>query len=777
MVKQKTADPQYYPVTDNDEPINVRAVFIRYRSYWPLFLITLAIAMAAALVYLKYGQPVYEIKATLEIQDSNDKPAPEKSPLVDFQQLDEINAPKVVENEMQILKSNQIIKRVVDNFQLWADYKLKGGIIKDQDLYGLSPVKLHLLKAVPPVPAQKMELQIIDMDSYALKDAKNNSKTHRFGDTLTTEIGSWSITKDNNHIKHYVGSVIEIGIADPETTVLDYQNSLKVEAQEKPATVVNISIADRNVKRGEDFINYLIYFYKQAEIAEKNKIAKNTLQFIDRRLDSLSGQLTYAENNIEGYRSQNELTDVNAQSQIYLQEMQANSEKLNEIKIQLNVIGQLEGYLNRPGNGNVPTASGISDQHLAALVQKLSDVELERNKLLAITPEKNPAFEPLDNQIATLKQGIREDIKNIKSSLLTTQHSLQGFKSNVQSSIKNVPVQEHQLAGMGRQQSNKETLYNYLLQQHEQISLTYASAASNARLVDAAHILPLKASKKYMPFGVALLAGLILPVGFIYCKGLVKNAVTSKREIERSTGIPVIAEFSFLPLASPIVFNNQNKRDSFILIEQFRHLRSRLNLLNSPDKKGAFLTLITSGTAKDGKTFISCNLAVSLSNASQKTILIETDIYKPKISNAFNLKDSAGLTGYLTGKAAIKDIIQQSEAFPNLAIISAGGFIDNFSELLGQEPFGALVEELGNKFDHVLFDTAPVHSINDGFFIGKYCNNTLYVVRYDQTSRALLPFIGKLRAENLLPHLNIVFNGITGGRDSEGFKYQNYYAK
>jgi tyrosine-protein kinase Etk/Wzc len=777
IAKQQPADPQYYSTTGNDEPINFRAVFIRYRSYWPLFFITLTIALAAALVYMKYGRPVYQIMATLEIQDSNDKPAPEKSPLVDFQQLDEVNAPKVVENEMEILKSNQIIKQVVDNFQLWADYKVKGGIIKDQDLYGLCPIKLNVLKPVSPLPAQKIELQIIDTDSYALKDAKNNSKTHRFGDTITTGIGSWSITKDNNDIKPFVGSVIEIGIADPETTVLSYQNSLNVEAQEKPATVVNISIADGNVKRGEDFINYLIYFYKQAEVAEKNRIAKNTLQFIDRRLDSLSGQLTHAENNIEGYRSQNELTDVNAQSQIYLQEMQTNGDKLNEIKIQLNIISQLEDYLNQPGNGNVPTTAGIADQHLAGLVQKLSDVELERNKLLANTPEKNPAFEPLDNQVATLKQGIREDIKNIKSSLLTTQESLQGFKSNVQSSIKNVPTQEHQLAGMGRQQSNKETLYNYLLQQREQISLTYASAASNARLVDAAHILPLKASKKYIPFGVALLAGLILPAGFIYSKGLVKNAIIDKREIEHTTGIPVIAEFGFLSLASPIVFNNKNKKDIFILIEQFRHLRSRLSLLYSSDKKGALLTLITSGAANEGKTFISCNLAVSLANASQNTILLETDIYKPKVGKAFSLKDNPGLTDYLNGKATIRDIINQSEQFPNLSIVTCGGFIDNFSELLDQELFRVLIEELRTKFDHVLFDTSPVHSINDGFSIGKYCDDTLYVVRYDQTSRALLPFIGKLRTENLLPHLSIIFNGITGGRDSEGFKYQNYYAR
>src|SRR6185503_9174982 len=142
-----------------------------------------------------------------------------------------------------------------------------------------------------------------------------------------------------------------------------------------------------------------------------------------------------------------------------------------------------------------------------------------------------------------------------------------------------VPVQEHQLAGMGRQQSNKSSLYDYLLQQREASSLTYASSASEVRLGDAAHTLPLKASKKYMPFGIALLAGLIFPAGFIYSRDLIRKSVSSRKEVEHATGLPVVAEFSQIKLPSPIAFENRANPDSFPLIEQFRHLRTQLNLL------------------------------------------------------------------------------------------------------------------------------------------------------------------------------------------------------
>ncbi|GAB3906936.1 GumC family protein [Mucilaginibacter boryungensis] len=775
MISRSTVNNKSYQTTGSEDAINLRALLVKYADYWQLFLVSFIIALIGVIIYKKYVQPSYDIVATLEIQDISDKSPAEKTSLVDFQQLDQVNAPRVVENEMEILRSNQIIKQVVDYFQLWADYKLKGGMIKDPDLYGNSPIKMNLLNHTTPILPRKLQFQLVDANTYALIDDDSNSGKHHFGEMITDKIGSWTITANNN-LKKYIGSVIEIKVNDPDLTVLNYQSALKVEAEQKPATVINISITDKNIKRGQDFINYLIYFYKQNEVAEKNKIAKSTLQFIDDRLDSLSGQLNHAENKIEGYRSQNELTDVNAQSQMYLQQIQANGEKLNDIGIQLSIINKLDEYLNQSSNNNssVPSTLGITDQHLVELVQKLSDVQLEKNRLLATLPEKNPAFDPLNSQISALKTAIKDNIKSIKSSLLTTQNSLQGFKSTVQSSIKNVPVQEHQLAGMGRQQSNKETLYKYLLQQREQIALTYASSTSNVRLVDAAHILPLKASKKYIPFGAAFLFALIFPVGFIYGKDVVKNAVNNRKEIERHTGIPVLSEFSYVNLTSPIVFNEKTNKDSFILIEQFRHLRSRLTLLQ-PESASGTATLITSSVANEGKSFISSNLAISLANASKKTVLLEVDIYKPNISKTFGLTTSPGLTNYLKGKVSLQKIIQKCDQYPNLSIISSGDFIDDFSELLDQEQFQMLVEELKAEYDYVLFDTPPVHSISDALSLARYCDNTLYVVRYDQTSRSLLPFIQKLHTEELLPKMNIIFNGLAGGRDSEGLRYENYY--
>lgn len=766
----------------DDDDIDLREISIKYISQWPLFVVSVIIALAIAFVVYKIKKPAYEIKATLVMQDNKDKTTEEKSAL---QELDLVNPPKIVENEIEILKSRQLTKSVVERLQLWATYSIKDNLtissykIKDNfitnDLYGITPVKFNLNQAAGPILQQKLKVNILDADSYLLTDGDNGVTKHRFGDTINSQMGSWTITGTDN-LKAYIGKTILISLVDPELTIQSYLKSLNVILKDKLASAVELSISDPNAKRGEDYINNLIYYYNQAEIAEKNNLTKSTIAFIDTRLDSLRGELNSAEGKVEGYRSKKGLTNIDAQSHIYLQDVQANGARLNEINIQLNIINGLERYVNLSGNTdhNIPSISGISDQILVGLVQKLSDLQLEKTKLLATLPERNPAFESLNNQIASTKFAIKENIRNIKSSLLATKQELQSFKSNFQSSIQSVPGQERQLAGLNRQQSIKENLYTYLLQKREQISLSYASSLSNARLVDVAYALPLSGSKKLVPFGVAIVIGLVFPAGLIYGKDKIKNNISKRKEIEIATSIPIVAEFNYIKLPSGIVSDSKNNELNFTLLEQFRCLRTQLVFLNQSVYKGK-VTLITSSMMSEGKSFISSNLAVSLANSGKRTILLEMDIYKPKISNIFNLSESLGLSDYLKGKYSKEDIIQKSQKYQDLYFIGCGTFIDNFSELLGQRSFQDLLNELRANYDHILIDTPPLHAINDANIIAKLCDVTLYVVRYNHTSKSLLPFIQKLHTDKKLPKMNIVFNGLVEGRDGEGYKYEKYH--
>jgi uncharacterized protein involved in exopolysaccharide biosynthesis len=241
----------------------------------------------------------------------------------------------------------------------------------------------------------------------------------------------------------------------------------------------------------------LITHYNKASISEKNRITQTTLSFIDDRLDSLSKELNTAERQVEGFRSSRGLTDISSQSQVYLENVQTNDNRLNEVNVQLNVIQGIERYVNSMRNsGGVPSTLGIEDPALNSSIEQLAQLQLEKEKLLATTPEGSPLFEPINRQIQTTKSSIRESIRNIKSSLNAAKGQLQSFNSQFESSIRNIPGQERQYVGMKRQQGVKEGLYVYLLQKREEISLSYASTLADARIVDNAYLGHVKKPKE-----------------------------------------------------------------------------------------------------------------------------------------------------------------------------------------------------------------------------------------------------------------------------------------
>jgi tyrosine-protein kinase Etk/Wzc len=754
------------PKALNDK-IDLRKISRKYLKKWPFFLTSLMITMTVALVYFKFSKPLYQIKATMVIDDKKDKSAMGKTAL---EEVDLLGAPKVVQNEIEILKSHKLVKQVVDHLRLWVDYKGQNGPFKE-DLYETRPFTLNFFKALAPDSDRVLRIQILNTTSFILIDKNNKRLKFNFDQVVNDDLGLWSL-KATENLKRYIGKTVFVNISNPEGTTLAYQQALVVELINPDASVFDLSINDQKIQRGKDFINTLIFYYNQSEVNNQTNITQATLDFIDKRLDSLRGELDHAEGKVEGYQSGKGLTDISAQSKIYLEDAQANGAQLTAINIQLGVIDQLDEYVNSPGNkdSNVPATLGISDQGLISLVQKLADLQLERTKLLASLPERNPAFDPINRQIAQVKLAIKENVKNIKATLLATKQGLQSVKSNYKATIQNIPGQERQLGGLKRQQSIKENLYTYLLQQREEISLSYASTLSNSRMVDLAYALPPKIAKRLSPFAIAFIIGLIFPAGVIYGKEKFKNRITDISDIEDETSAPVIAEINYIKLPAEIIYNSPDKKSRFVLIEQFRHLRTQLNILNQSDTKSNVI-LITSTIAGEGKSFISNNLAVSFAKSGKKTLLLEIDVYKPKAVKLFGLAEHAGLTDYLAGNCTIEESIQSVPSHKGLDLITSGSYVDDFSELLNTEKFQTLMEVLRQNYEQILIDSPPVSIISEAYIISKLIDNTLYIVREGYTSKTYLPFIKKVFSNQQLPNMQVIFNGMGTVRSG----YQDYY--
>ncbi|MFD2146825.1 tyrosine-protein kinase family protein [Mucilaginibacter antarcticus] len=165
-------------------------------------------------------------------------------------------------------------------------------------------------------------------------------------------------------------------------------------------------------------------------------------------------------------------------------------------------------------------------------------------------------------------------------------------------------------------------------------------------------------------------------------------------------------------------------------------------------------------------------MGVALATSGKKTIILELNIYRPVMCDIFNLPTThPGMSHYLTWESLKEDVIQNSVTYRNLDIIASGQFIPNFSELLDRKRIEILLDWLRLHYDHILIDTSPLQVIGDANIVSRLCDITLYVVRKNFTSKKQLPFINNLYAEQQLPSMSIVFNGVDSVKDN----YKDYF--
>jgi capsular exopolysaccharide synthesis family protein len=789
---------QNYPSTGQTELVDLRSILTRYVYYWPLFILGLLTASAAAFAYLELTQPVHEISASILVKDEKKSPQEKSS----ISELEQSASSRNAETELEILRSKTLIRQVVDNLRLWVNYTQKEGL-KTLSLYEYSPVNFDLTE--PSGSLKNKNIKLVLDNAYSFKASfDGKTGTYNYNKPIQSSFGTW-VLKPSRDLKQFIGAEITIRLDDQQNVVNDYEKILDAHLLDKLAPTISLTITDRVPARGIDFLNELISTYNNAAISEQKRTTKSTIDFIDQRLIALKIELNTAEKEVENYRSSQGLTDINSQAKVYLENVQTNDIKLNEVDVQLNVIKGIERYVNSPVNsGNAPSTIGITDPALNSMISKLSELQLQRSALLANTPEQNPIFEPINKQIALTKSAIKENVSSIKSSLSNSRRGLQSFNNKFESSIKDIPVQERQFVGMKRQQAIKENQYVYLLQKREELELSLASSFVDARIVDKATVGDVVWPRIPLIIVLVLLFGLGLPFLIIYLRAIIANKITTRQEIESALGISVLEELSFEDIDSEtLVLDLKNH----FIGEQFRSLRTNLNYLHKQSREASTLkkeemstsafagdwgedildetpgkghvTLLTSSISKEGKSFVSTNLASSLAAAGRKSVLLEMDLRKPRVLHIFGIKEGhKGISEFLNGGISIEEIIQPSGRDLNLDIIGSGAIPDEPSELLGRSLLSELIDKLRKRYDNIIIDSPPVHLVTDAMIIAPLADVSLYVIRQGYTGKDELIFIREIYRSNKLPYLNIIFNGIKKSKFGYGYNYdKSYYNK
>ncbi|MBD1394650.1 GumC family protein [Mucilaginibacter glaciei] len=746
-----------------DKPVSWVAVFNTYAYHWPLFIIGILMAGAVAFAYLRTVKPAYEVKATLLIKNEK-KSSDQQSTSHD---IDLLSTPRIIENEIEILGSKQLISQVVNDLQLWTTYQKRDGL-SWIDVYKASPVKLTLLQKGTVLPGQ-LTIKIKDQKTFLLITKDGAPQEFFYNKAYTSGFGKWQLAPTAT-LRQNIGATIKLTISDPDVTALGYQQSISSSLPNKLATVVELSLTDEVPQRAKEVLDNLIFNYNLADATERDQDAKKTIDSIDKSIELLGGQVTKEEKGIESYKSSRGLTDLTAASLTSQQQRQDNTKDLNNVNVQLGVVEGIESYVNSAKNSGPPSTNGIDDPTLIKSIDRLYELQSKRDVLLETLPQTNPDVRDANLLIQKTQGVIKKNIDNYKETLKSKRNGLQSVNNNIESVIKQIPTQERQFGNLTRNQAGKENILSFLLQKREEFRLSFAAKIKSDRIVDPAYVASVK-TKKSVVYALALLLGMGIPAGLIFSRNKLNAGITTSEDITNSVNVPVIGELPFDATQSTI----ENNVNTNAVSEQFRILRTKLRYL-AKDTGEARVTLLTSSIAAEGKSYVSRNLAAALAFASRKTVILELDLRKPKIAEAFKLsKGRLGISDYLIGGVALEQIIQPSGIDNGLDIISSGSVVNNPSELLEKDNLGELINRLKTLYDDIIIDSPPIKLVADAMILSRLADTTLYVVRQGFTKKADLNAIKNLFNQKSELNIHIVFNGIHRLKYGYGDNYNNDY--
>lgn len=735
---------------------DVKVIFLKYLKYWYLFVLGSVVSLSLAYTYLQYIIPQYAVSSKLLIRDAKDEP--ELSGGGGFVNLDLFKSAKNIDNEIELMKSKSLMERVLKELDLNTSYFVEKTFQEAEVHITNSPVKVIIHELNSRAYSKKLYIQIQSNNSFKLQGQDGEEESvHRFGRQIKKAYGVFTILASAENDLFKTGQLIRVKFHDTGRLAKYYSNKLSIVQKKKMASVLTISIIDAVPERGSEIITKLIEVYDKEAVEDKNRMASNTLDFIDERLKYLTTELTDVEKDVESYKRRNSITDVGSQKTLYLQEASQYNKELTDLGVQIDVLEFIENYLAEQGNQYqlVPSSLTIQDPTLERLILRFNELQMERERLLRTTQPDNPLVQNLSEQLSNLQLNILENLHNIKSSLAISRKNLEAKSLQFGSRIQEVPAIERELQQIGRQQGLKEALYLYLLQKREESALSLASAMPNTRIIDPAEAgdFPVN-SKGKTTYLLALMMGFGIPFAGIYVAELLNTKVQERKEVEEVNSVPILGEIVHNDLTKSVAISGKAHSP---VAETFRFIRANLQFatLGKLNK----VILITSSMSGEGKTFISINLAVSLALTGKKVAVLDFDLRKPKLMQSLGLSNPIGITNFLISDSlAVKDILVPSPAAKGMYLIGAGPIPPNPTELMMSEKVNRLLDELKDFFDYILIDSPPIGLVADAFALGHLVDSSIYVVRYNYTLKAQLDIIEDIYRNQKLNHPMIVLN-------------------
>ncbi|MEM7185267.1 MAG: polysaccharide biosynthesis tyrosine autokinase [Bacteroidota bacterium] len=766
---------------------SLREIVDQYTRYWYLFILGLILAVAGAFIYLRYSTTFYMSTATVIIKDEKSGGGGELAAFTELGNFLDRYGTSKIENELAVFRSKRIIKEALETLDLNITYESVGTFL-DGELYAYKPFVVQYLSfndSTKSKSAPTLYFEVLSDTKFKLENkSRSIEDTYDFGEKVVLPFGEitvFPVLDNGKQFESFIGKTVAVTYRNLDDVAFSYQRRIQVTNDIKTSNVVQLSMKSAVRAKAEDFINELVFQYNIDAINDRSQVAKKTSDFIDSRLEIITRELDSVERNKEQFKSSNRLTNIEAEAQLILENASEFEKRQFDVNTQLELANTMIEYMEEASDNDLlPSNIGLEGDNITEEVNNYNALILQRNKLLKTSTAKNPVVVNVNNQIAGIRSSILNSLKNTTNALKINLRDLNFRETTLNSKLSKVPTTEKIYRGIERQQSIKEQLYLFLLQQREEASISLAVTAPKAKVVDKAFSskTPVAPNKPLILLGAGL-AGLLVPFLLIYGAGLMNNKVNNRIDVER-----VLSDTSLIGEIPKLKKGEEELikvNDRSILAESFRILRTNLQYLfiNKLNKEHNANTVFVTSTIKgEGKTFVAFNLALTLAQTGKKVALVGADIRNPQLQRYLPKESQSrkGLTEYIVDNSLqIADLAAVSRYNDNLSIVLSGVIPPNPAELLMEARTKQFFNEIRELFDFVVVDTAPSMLVTDTIIINKLAYVTLYVIRANYTEKRLLEFPKDAMDDGRLVNVATVLNNVTLNNFGYGNKYGYSY--
>lgn len=764
--------------------VDYKAIFFEYLLYWPVIVGVLVCFIVGAYIYLRYCEPVYSVSSTVLIKQADHSKSGSSAFASSIQDFGSFSVANDFENELEILQSYTLIKKVVTTLGLYIDYAEDGGFGYDPVMYQTSPIQVWMA----PEEADRLP-SALQIQMECLPQGKVNAALHyqigketcsleksfdKLPAVFITPVGTLNLSWRTDSVSKRLNPPLSLSatIESPSVAADKYKMHLTAEPVGDFTSIVKLTCEDVSVRRGVDFLRMLVTQYNNEANEDKNQVATRTAQFIDERIRIINAELGSTESELAEYKQRAGLTDLSADAQLALQESSEYDKQRAENTNQLRLIAFLRSYIDDPKNRYevIPANVGLADGALVNVIAQYNELLVERKRLLRSSNENNPMLINLDASIAVTRNTVLTTVENVEKGLQITRNSLDLQAGKYQSRINRAPQQERELISITRQQEIKANLYLMLLQKREENAITLAATANNGRIIEEPRRSGFVAPNTLNIYLVAFVLGLFFPIMGIYLVRLLRFKIESRMDVERITNVSVIGDVPLVDKVktdSVVIKENENG----LMEEVFRNVRTNIQYMLQEGQK---VILFTSTVQGEGKSFNAANLAVSFAFMERRTVVVGMDIRKPKLNHIFGLSGKLpGMTQFLASPSSVDllSLCQPTAVSPNLYVLPSGAVPPNPTELVARKSLEQAIDLLKQHFDYIILDTAPIGMVTDTRLIARVADLSVYVCRAGYTHKNDFELINELEQEKKLPNLCVLINGIDMSKRKNGYYY------